>query len=239
MPALAVVTFDLDNTLWDVDGVIRNAERVTRAWFETNVPQVYRLLGQEDFVRLRQEVLAQDARLAHHVSDLRREVFRRAIATAGYPSQQAARLADEAFEVFLHERHRVELFDDALEVLETLARTYRLGALTNGNADVGRLGLDRIFSFAFSAAAVGASKPHPAMFKAALDHSGVDASQMVHVGDHPVDDIEGASRLGIHTIWVNRKGLSYPEDAPVTREVRGLRDVPRMIGEIALRSRDG
>ena len=30
MPRIEVVTFDLDNTLWDVDAVIRNAERVTR-----------------------------------------------------------------------------------------------------------------------------------------------------------------------------------------------------------------
>jgi len=238
MSRLMVVTFDLDNTLWDVERVIRNAERVTREWFDTNVPEVYRLLGQEDFLRLRKEALAQNARLAHHVSDLRREVFRRAIAQAGYAPRESERLASEAFEVFLHERHRVELFDDALDVLESLARTYRLGALTNGNADVGRLGLDRIFSFAFCAADVGASKPDPAMFRAALDHSGVDASQMVHVGDHPIDDIEGASRLGIHTIWVNHNGVVYPDDAPQTREARSLRDLPRIIGEIALRSRD-
>ena len=40
MPHIAVVTFDLDNTLWDVDAVIRNAERVTRQWFDARVPEL-------------------------------------------------------------------------------------------------------------------------------------------------------------------------------------------------------
>jgi 2-haloalkanoic acid dehalogenase type II len=230
---IVVVTFDLDNTLWDVDDVIRNAERVTRAWFDANVPEVNRLHGPDDLMRLRKEAVAANPGLAHDVSRLRREVFRRAIAAAGYSDAEAARLATTAFELFLAERHRVQLYDDTLTVLDELTRSYRLGALTNGNADIGRLGLDRFFDFAFSAAAVGASKPHPAMFEAALNRTGVAPDAMVHVGDHPVDDIAGAAALGIHTIWVNRRGVDYPADAPATRTAADLRDVPRIIAELA------
>ena len=57
-----------------------------------------------------------------------------------------------------------------------LARRHRLGALTNGNADIARLGLDRFFRFAFSAADVGAAKPAPEMFRAALLHTSVMAA---------------------------------------------------------------
>jgi putative hydrolase of the HAD superfamily len=233
MSRIAVVTFDLDNTLWDVDEVIRNAERVTRQWFDAHAPAVYRTFGPDDFVRMRREAIQDDARLAHDVSNLRREVFRRALAGAGHADAEASRLAQAAFDVFLHERHRVQLFDDTIEMLELLATRFRLGALTNGNADVARIGLDRYFEFAYSAAAVGASKPHPAMFRAALDRAGVAPNAMVHVGDHPVDDIHGAAALGIHTIWINRKDLAYPEDAPPTRAVRSLVEVPDVIEEIA------
>jgi putative hydrolase of the HAD superfamily len=233
MSRIAVVTFDLDNTLWDVDEVIRNAERVTRQWFDAHAPAVYRTFGPDDFVRLRREAIHDDARLAHDVSKLRREVFRRALAGAGHADAEASRLAQAAFDVFLHERHRVQLFDDTIEMLELLATRFRLGALTNGNADVARIGLDRYFEFAYSAASVGASKPHPAMFRAALDRAGVAPNAMVHVGDHPVDDIHGAAALGIHTIWINRKDLAYPEDAPPTRAVRSLVEVPDVIEEIA------
>ena len=229
---IAVVTFDLDNTLWDVDGVIRNAERVTREWFDRHVPALNARVGPDDYQRLRAEIAAEDSRIAHDVSRLRREVFRRAIASIGYDAADSQRLAAEAFEVFLSERHRVTLYDGARDLLETLLQRYRLGALTNGNADVARLGLDRYFSFAFSAGAVGASKPHPAIFQAALTHTAVLPAQMAHVGDHPVDDIEGAASLGIHTIWVNPRGIPYPTDAPPTRKAERLADIPRILAEI-------
>jgi FMN hydrolase / 5-amino-6-(5-phospho-D-ribitylamino)uracil phosphatase len=229
---ITVVTFDLDNTLWDVEGVIEKAERVTRDWFDRHVPELHQRFMPEDFRILRAQIAAEDARLAHDVSRMRREVFRRAISSIGYRDDEAQRLATEAFEVFLNERHRVELFAEALPLLETLVIRYRLGALTNGNADIGRLGLNRYFSFAFSAASVGASKPHPAMFRAALEHASVVPSQMVHIGDHPVDDIEGASSLGIHTIWVNPKRIAYPVGAPPTRRAEQLDEIPRILAEI-------
>jgi len=229
---IAVVTFDLDNTLWDIDGVIRNAERVTREWFDRHVPTLNARLGPEDYQRLRAQIAAEDARIAHDVSRMRREVFRRAIESIGYESGEAERLATEAFEVFLSERHRITLFDGALDLLETLHVRYRLGALTNGNADIARLGLSRYFSFAFSAGSVGASKPHPAMFRAALEHAAVAPWQMAHVGDHPVDDIQGAASLGIHTIWVNPKGVAYPVAAPRTRSAERLADIPAILEDI-------
>ena len=229
---ITVVTFDLDNTLWDVEGVIENAERVTRDWFDRHVPQLNERLAPEHIRALRAEIAAEDARIAHDVSRMRREIFRRAIRGIGYDDDEAQRLATTAFEIFLAERHRVELFAEALPLLEMLVGRYRLGALTNGNADIARLGLDRYFSFAFSASSVGASKPHPAMFRAALEHTSIEPGQMVHVGDHPIDDIEGASSLGIHTIWVNPKGIAYPVDAPPTRRAEKLAEIPRILAEI-------
>jgi putative hydrolase of the HAD superfamily len=232
MPRIALVTFDLDNTLWDVDGVIVAAERETKAWFDERVPEVNRLLSRDDFQRLRGQAIADDARLAHDVSSLRRETFRRAIRAAGYGDTEARRLADEGFDVFLHARHRVEFFDGALDVLEVLRGRYRLAALTNGNADIARLGLDRYFGFALSAASVGASKPHPAMFREALRRAASDPHEMVHVGDHPIDDVQGAADVGVHTIWVNLKGIPFPGTTPASREARTLAAIPDAIDAI-------
>ena len=53
-------------------------------------------------------------------------------------------------------------------MLELLAQRYTLGALTNGNADIYKTDAAQYFDFAFSAEDMGASKPHPAMFQAAL-----------------------------------------------------------------------
>jgi putative hydrolase of the HAD superfamily len=231
MGRIALVTFDLDNTLWDVDAVIRNAERVTRQWFDTHVPELYARLTQENFFDIRRRVIAERPELAHDLSHIRQAVFERAILEVGRDADEAQTLAADAFRLFLHERHKIAFFDDALDVLERLSQRHQLGALTNGNADIVRLGLDRFFRFAFSAADVGAAKPAPQMFRAALARADVDEGRMIHIGDNPLDDIQGAAELGIPTIWVNLDGRST-ESPPATRVVHRLKDIPNAIDEI-------
>jgi len=231
MSRIVVVTFDLDNTLWDVDEVIRNAERVTRQWFDARVPELYATLTADDFMDIRKGIVAEHPELAHNLSKIRETVFERAIVAVGRAPAEATALAREAFELFLAERHKVSFYDAALDVLERLSKHHVLGALTNGNADIARLGLSPYFRFAFSAADVGAAKPAPHMFRAALAHTAAQPHQMIHIGDNPVDDIDGAAQLGIPTIWVNLDRRS--DEAPAaTRIVHRLHDIPRAIAEI-------
>jgi len=231
-PRIRVVTFDLDNTLWDVNSVIGNAERTLRAWFNEKVPEVHQTFDGDGLAALRNRIVEENPAIVHNLSELRRTMFARSIEQSGYSARSAQRLADEALTVFLDARHDVTYFDGALEVLAELASRYLLGALSNGNADVFRLGLGDFFSFDYSAAKVGAGKPAPDMFHAALEHAGAEPDQMVHVGDHPEDDIRAAANLGIHTVWVNLTGECYPEDAPETVQVTDLREVPARIDEL-------
>jgi putative hydrolase of the HAD superfamily len=239
MSRIEVVTFDLDNTLWDVDSVIRSAERVTRSWFDVHVPELNATLGAADFVALRRQLVSERPELSHDLSRLREAVFARAIASLGRSPAEAKRLAAKAFALFLNERHKIIYFDGAIDLLETLAGRHRLGALTNGNANIARLGLDRYFSFSFSAADVGASKPAPEMFRAALEHTSTMPAQVVHVGDNPLDDVHGAAQLGIATIWVKRGDAPDALPSAPTRVVARLADVPSALTAIedAIRSR--
>ncbi|MCZ6890113.1 MAG: HAD-IA family hydrolase, partial [Gammaproteobacteria bacterium] len=183
--AIRVVTFDLDNTLWDVDQVIRRAEAQLRAWLADRVPE-YEDFDRDSMMAIRKELIAESASIAHDLSALRTQVMFEVIKRCGYDEPAARRYATDAFEVFIHARHDVEYFADALEVLRQLSKRYQLGALTNGNADFQRLGLDKYFSFGFSSADVGASKPDPAMFQATLAHTQSEPQHVVHIGDHPV-----------------------------------------------------
>jgi FMN phosphatase YigB (HAD superfamily) len=111
-----------------------------------------------------------------------------------------------------------------------------LGALTNGNADFQKLKLDSYFSFGYSAASVGAGKPEPDMFHAALAHTGANPDETVHVGDNLVDDIHGAAEVGMHTVWVNLTGASAPTETAIpTDTVSRVHDIPTAVEKISQR----
>ena len=226
---IRLVTFDLDNTLWSTDRVIGRAEAMMMEWLRPRVPE-YARLTREESGAIRDGVVAANPAIVHDISALRETVLCATIEHCGYDSATAAALAAGAFAEFLDWRHRVEFFGGALDVLAELTDRYTLAALTNGNADFQRLGLDRFFSFGYCAADVGASKPHRAMFERAMAHAGVTPDEAVHVGDHAIDDIEGAAAAGMASIWVNLVGSSESPGATMT--VTSLGELPDAIARL-------
>ena len=135
MPELRVLTFDLDNTLWDVHSVIVNAERTMRAYLEQDAPDVVALFERGETMAIRERVIAEDATLKHDISTLRERVVMEALLATGMTQTRSAAVARQAFDVFLEARHDVTYFEHALETLEALSARYVMGALSNGNAD--------------------------------------------------------------------------------------------------------
>lgn len=230
----ALVTFDLDNTLWDVDQVIVTAEQAMREWLKKHVPAVVELYESKGLGDIRTRLLASEPGLRHNLSVLRVRVTQHAIEACGYGAEEAGRLAQAAFEVFMDGRHQVVYFDQAIPTLALLSSRYRLAALSNGNANIQRLGLDRYFSFALSAAQVGQAKPHPEIFLAALRRAGAEAANTIHIGDHLDDDIAGAQGVGMHTIWVDMARRGLPDGAPrPSATVNSLSELPAAIAAIS------
>lgn len=225
---LRLITFDLDDTLWPVGPVIMRAEHRMRDYLDSHAPEVNRRFDRDGMGRLRDQVLAGNPELVHDLSSLRRLILKAALEACGYDNVEG--LSAEAFAAFMDARHDVEYFEDALDTLTWLSRHYILGALSNGNADIRRLGLDRYFSFHLSAESVGRRKPHPEMFERALQEAGVGPAAAVHVGDHVDDDIRGASQVGMATVWVNRPGLSWSEtDVQPTWEIQTLTELRQLL----------
>ena len=63
--------------------------------------------------------------------------------------------------------------------------------------------------FAVTSLEIRVEKPHPLAFQTALSRAGVEANEAVMVGDQPRSDIEGAARVGIAPILIDRDG-NYP-----------------------------
>ncbi|NNG65456.1 HAD family hydrolase, partial [Pseudomonas fragi] len=154
-----------------------------------------------------------------------------ALQGAGY--MNAATLADQAFEVFIEARHALQLFPQAEPVLTILARDYNLGVVTNGNADVRRIGLGHHFKFVLCAEDIGIAKPDARLFHEALVRGGnISPAAAVHVGDHPGDDIAGAQQAGMRAIWFNPGGKRWEGDKAADAEIGCLSELPAVLKHI-------
>ena len=229
---IKVITFDLDNTLWDVEPTLLRAEQAQQDWLREHRPGTVESYDHQGLWEFKKSVWKRHPQLAHHVSRMRIQMLYELQTAAGYNEQQARSGAEQAFAVFLAERHQVTLYEEALGVLELLATSYTLGALTNGNADVYKTDAGEYFDFAFLAEEIGASKPHPDMFHAALQRAGVDASSVIHVGDDPEHDIAGAREVGMRTVWMNSRRIAWPDLPRPDREIYNLRQLPDVIADI-------
>lgn len=230
--SIKLVTFDLDDTLWNSGDVIRAAEVEMRNWLAQNVARMAGSFDSNMQRQVRARVMAADPQIIHNLSELRRRVLEEAMRVCGYSDCESTELSHQAFAVFFEARQNVELFDGTLPMLESLERTYMLGALSNGNANIERVGLDRFFSFHFSAESVGVGKPAPDMFNAALQWASATPEETVHVGDHPEHDMLGAAQLGIHTIWFNTRGLAPLDEVTPSRIADNLHEIPGLIASL-------
>jgi HAD superfamily hydrolase (TIGR01549 family) len=227
-----VITFDLDDTLWAVGPVIIKAEKALWKWLNEHCPRMTKRYDREKLMPLRSFVIERDPRLKHDISSLRTRVLTEALSRSGH-GDESETLAKTAFEVFMHERHAVEYFEHVLPVLEQLKQEFRLGVISNGNADVYRLDIGRFFEFAIAAGDVGASKPNRVVFDAALNAAKCAPENIVHIGDNHEADIAGAQAMGMATVWVNIKGIRYPGGPKPDREITSLDELPEAIQKIA------
>ena len=69
------------------------------------------------------------------------------------------------------------------------------------------LSLESYLDFALTSKEVGADKPEPPIFLAALERGGVNASDAVYVGDQYETDVVGARGVGIEPILIDRHDL--------------------------------
>lgn len=228
------ITFDLDDTLWAVNPVIIAANKTLYQWLSENAELFVKCYKLRDFEVLKQQALQQSPDIGHSVTLIRLKQLEIGLLAAGYPQDQAVALSQQAFEVFIEARNQVELFEHARGVLEKLRQSgYLIGALSNGNADVNRVGLGDLFDFALNADGVGKEKPHPLMFEQMLHSNQLRPEQVIHIGDNPHHDILGAKHVGLWTIWVNLTGAVWPEAETADRDVSCLSKIPDMVAEIA------
>jgi putative hydrolase of the HAD superfamily len=139
-----------------------------------------------------------------------------------------ARLAVAIVEAWdVHENH--DLYEDVAPTFARLrAAGLRIGLVSNSARDLGEfarhhgLAVDAVVSSGFH----GKVKPHPTIFRAALELLETAPARAVMVGDSPADDVEGARAVGMHAVLVDRHDLQ----PPAAGAIRGLAPLPGLLG---------
>lgn len=209
---IRALSLDLDDTLWPILPSIVAAENALQQWLATHCPEVTARFGAEQLAALRDRIACEHPELAHDYSAQRRLAL--ATAIGAHPRQ--AEWVDAAYAVFFAARNQVDLYPDSLPALGRLGRRLPLISLSNGNADLDRIGLSRHFVRSLSARELGAAKPAAEVFHAVVAAFGVPAGAVAHVGDDPLLDVAGAKRAGLFAVWLNRDHRAWPlsEDRP-------------------------
>jgi putative hydrolase of the HAD superfamily len=124
------------------------------------------------------------------------------------------------------------LYPDVVPVLKELrAMRYRLGVVSNWEEWLEDLLLSlevhRLFDVIVASGPFGRAKPHPSIFTKALELAGLAASEAVHVGDSPRDDVQGARAAGIRPILIDRRDR---HSALEVERITSLAELPELLG---------
>ena len=141
----------------------------------------------------------------------------------GGNSDRAYECAVEMTRAWEH-AHNFDIFEDVLPTLAELrSHDLKLGLVSNTGRDLDAFirhhGLD--VDAAISSGMHGKTKPHPTIFRAALERLDVEPPQAAMVGDSIDDDVEGAKAVGIRALLLDRENR-YPEVEDKLTDLRSL-----------------
>lgn len=205
--ALRAIFFDIDDTLFSTSTF---AERARENSVDAMLGMGVRC-GRDVMLRELEEVVQEfSSNYEHHYDKLLSRLPLEATIGLNTPLVVAAGV------VGYHETKFRELssYDDVNEVLRILSRTdLILGIISNGVTLKQMEKLIRLQAYRFINPTaifisdhVGIGKPNPKLYRRALDRVGIAPSQAMYVGDHPVNDVDGAKAAGLVTVWNRREG---------------------------------
>ena len=130
--------------------------------------------------------------------------------------------------------HRVRtVYPDVVCTLESMQEAgVRMGVVSNTtnpkfikDEERHRTRLDRFFEFALYSSDMPYRKPHPSIFRAAVERLELDVRDILFVGDHLKMDIAGAQAVGMSAAWLNRSGSALTDSVNPDYQLTSLSDL--------------
>ena len=126
------------------------------------------------------------------------------------------------------------LYPETLSVLSTLrGQGYELGIVSNFDSRLFQvmrgLGIEQFFETVTIASLAHAAKPAPKIFELALEKHAIDPDEAAHVGDSMRDDLEGATRIGLRGILLDRDARSSTHLPTGALRITTLSELPELL----------
>lgn len=121
-------------------------------------------------------------------------------------------------------------YPDVVDVLARLrALGYRLGIVSNWSWNlrqrVAQVGLTDFFELIWASAYAGCNKPHPGIFRQALEQMALSPERALYVGDSYRHDVVGARNAGLSPVLLDRNDSGGEADCPLIRDLWGVFDL--------------
>ncbi|MCH8221817.1 MAG: HAD family hydrolase [Chloroflexi bacterium] len=155
------------------------------------------------------------------------DCFERVFADGSLPGDAAA-----AAKRSVEHMSRRDPFPEMLEAIRALDGRTKLAVFSNAD-DAFLMPMleeyDLPFESVNSSESARIYKPHPAAYRYVLDKIGVPAARAWYVGDHLWDDVHGASRVGMTTVWINRESAEFDGLTRPDIEIKSLTELSDLI----------
>lgn len=198
-----LISFDLDDTLYDNAPIMARAEHE----FADFLCDRY---GLDPYARdplywkiVKRTLCEEDASLLNDVTDLRALGLIRGFEILRRPLEGGLEEAYALTDHFVKIRSDFEVPLAARDLLSILKRHYPLAAVSNGNVDLQAIGLEGYFDYDLRPSRCGhRRKPHADLFHRLSSLTGVPVREILHVGDDPVTDVQGAVDAGVQCAFL-------------------------------------
>lgn len=141
--------------------------------------------------------------------------------------------------VLRHFRHIAVKYSFAEPVLKKIKEMgCKVGLITNGNKELQykkltMLGLTNCFDEIIISGETPYEKPDKRIFLMMAEKLGLAPQEMLYIGDHPLNDIDGSRNSGFVPVWVKTTGTwIFPEIEKPELQVETVEEIPDLIDKI-------
>ena len=227
---ITTISLDGNGTLWDFEQVARSSLGRTITDLRRLIPAA-EALTVETMTNIRRETVRDLRGTGLSLDQMRLESFKRTLQYIGHPDDE---LADHLNALYLRHRFEdVQLFDDVLPTLDGLRGRFKLGLLSNDSGYPRQCGLDTRLQFVVLSQDYGIEKPDPGIFKIALEQAGCTERELLHIGDSLVNDVSGAKRAGVRSVWLNRRRATNDTEFRPDFEIASLMELIEICEKVA------